>query len=64
MKRRKYIKPVIEIIKTEPADIICLSYAIKDNGDDSEYIIPPSIAGNTEWSEDESGGGGIWGDLD
>lgn len=66
MKRKKYIKPVIEVIKTEPADIICLSYAIKDNveGEDPGYIVPPSIAGETEWSEEESGGGGIWGDLD
>lgn len=64
MKRKKYIKPVIEVIKTEPSDIICLSYAVREDDDESEYIIPPTIAGETEWSEEESGGGGIWGDLD
>ncbi|MCI5913217.1 MAG: hypothetical protein MRZ50_07135 [Prevotella sp.] len=66
MEKKKYIRPAIEFIKIELSDIICLSYAIKDNveGEDPGYIIPPSIAGETEWSEDESGGGGIWGDLD
>lgn len=63
MEKKKYIRPAIEFIKIELSDIICLSYTVKTEGE-SEYIIPPTIAGETEWSEEESGGGGIWGDLD
>lgn len=63
MEKKKYIRPAIGFIKIELSDIICLSYTVKAEGE-SEYIIPPTIAGETDWSEEESGGGGIWGDLD
>lgn len=65
MEKKKYIRPAIGFIKIELSDIICLSYTVKTEGEgEPGYIIPPTIAGETEWSEEESGGGGIWGDLD
>ncbi len=47
MEKKKYIRPAIEFIKIELSDIICLSYTVKTEGE-SGYIIPPTIAGETE----------------
>lgn len=68
MKKKKYVKPETVVIVVETESFICLSWEVKNNGDveggEDGDLVPPSTAGDAEWTEKKEDGGGIWGDLD